>query len=78
MAYDVDEELEASTNRVMVYGVVLLFAMAAIPIATAPHHRAISIGRLIFSPQAGAIPRRSQRRRRDQEGAGVSRTDPET
>ncbi len=30
MAYDVDEELEASTNRVMVYGVVLLFAMAAI------------------------------------------------
>ncbi|MDW3179267.1 MAG: cytochrome c [Acidimicrobiia bacterium] len=30
MAYDVDEELEASTNRVMLYGVVLLFAMAAV------------------------------------------------
>jgi len=30
MAYDVDEELEASTNRVMVYGVVLLFALAAV------------------------------------------------
>lgn len=30
MAYDVDEELEASTNRVMLYGVVLLFALAAV------------------------------------------------
>lgn len=30
MVYDADEELDASTNRVMVYGVVLLFAMAAI------------------------------------------------
>jgi ubiquinol-cytochrome c reductase cytochrome c subunit len=30
MAYEIDEELEASTNRVMVYGVVLLFAMAAV------------------------------------------------
>lgn len=30
MAYETDEELEASTNRVMAYGVVLLFAMAAV------------------------------------------------
>ena len=30
MAYDIDDKLEASTNRVMVYGVVLLFAMAAV------------------------------------------------
>ncbi len=30
MAYDVDEELEESTNRIMVYGAVLLVAMAAI------------------------------------------------
>jgi len=30
MAYETDDELEASTNRVMVVGVVLLFAMAAI------------------------------------------------
>lgn len=30
MVYEVDEELEASTNRVMVYGVVLLFALAAV------------------------------------------------
>lgn len=30
MAYDVDEELETSTNRVMVYGAVLLVAMAAV------------------------------------------------
>lgn len=30
MAYDVDDELEASTNRVMLYGAVLLFAMAAV------------------------------------------------
>lgn len=30
MAYETDEELEASTNRVMTYGVVLLFAMAAV------------------------------------------------
>ncbi len=30
MVYDLDEELEASTNRVMVYGVVLLFALAAV------------------------------------------------
>lgn len=30
MVYDADEELDASTNRVMVYGVVLLFAMAAV------------------------------------------------
>jgi mono/diheme cytochrome c family protein len=30
MAYDVDEELETSTNRVMVIGAILLVAMAAI------------------------------------------------
>jgi len=30
MAYETHEELEASTNRVMMIGVVLLFAMAAI------------------------------------------------
>ena len=29
MAYEVDDELEASTNRVMVFGAVLLVAMAA-------------------------------------------------
>ena len=30
MAYETDDELEAGTNRVMVYGVILLVAMAAI------------------------------------------------
>lgn len=30
MAYDFDEELERSTNRVMVYGALLLIAMAAV------------------------------------------------
>lgn len=45
MVYDVDEELEASTNRVMAYGVVLLFAMAAVfPLYrfTEPNNRAES------------------------------------
>lgn len=45
MVYDVDEELEASTNRVMLYGVVMLFALAAVfPLyrLTEPSNRAES------------------------------------